>query len=80
MGLPRLGNRGTGLTGNSYLSARQTDGQTAQDEPPPSAELGHSPGARAIKLPGCLHSPGCPQAGQGQSGVRVGSSVPSATW
>lgn len=80
MGPAHLSNRGTGLQGNSQLSARQTDGQTAQDEPPPSAELGHIPGTRGIKPPRCLHSPVCPQAGQGQSRVRVSSCVPSATW
>lgn len=77
VGPARPRNRSMGLQGSSQLSARQTDGWTAQDEPPPSAELGHIPCTRGIKPPGRLHSPRCPRAGWGQSGVRVGSWVPS---
>lgn len=43
MGAAHLGNQGMGVQGNSQLSVRQTDGQTAQDEPPPPAQLGHIP-------------------------------------
>lgn len=76
MGPTCPGNEGLGLQRNFQLSVRQTDGQTAQDKPPLSAELGHRPATKGTKPPGWLHGPMCPWTCWGRSGVRVGSWVP----
>lgn len=49
------GNEGLGLQGDFQLSVRQTDRQTAQGEPPLSAELGHCPVTKGTKPPGWPH-------------------------